>query len=45
MLFVGNLTVFCPVKPEIKKIVSLFEKPHQGTASSTKIILSTVFFT
>ena len=42
MLFAGKLTVSLPIKPEIKKIVSLFDKSHQGRANSMKIILSTV---
>jgi hypothetical protein len=42
MLFVGKLTVSRPIKPEVKKIVSLFDKPHQGRTNSMKIISSTV---
>jgi hypothetical protein len=41
-LFVGKLTISHPIKPEIKKIVSLFDKPHQGRTNSMKIILSTI---
>tara|TARA_A200000113_G_scaffold84242_1_gene74927 strand:+ start:533 stop:736 length:204 start_codon:yes stop_codon:yes gene_type:complete len=42
MLFVGKLRASHPITPEIKKIVSLFDKPHQGRTNSMKIILSTI---